>query len=581
MQKSFAFTGIPGTSIQRVVDHLSASMRANTIAICIDEYLWKAFAADARQNVELLRQTELDEVDVQEGCRPNWWRLLTMPIGAIRHYWQVGAKRALDEMKSNTEADIVFVIFHACYQSDHYRWRLSAVDPSILSEFGFHAFITLIDDVYDVHRRRADDLAAERMAVGYNEGDNIERAQKLIELSVSYLDHFLFWRQEEIVLTDLFAAACGVPSHVFAIKHPTRTLAKLIEDPGVSTYFSHPITAIRTQSDFDRTDDFSEINQISSVLREKTTLIEPTTIDEYRIVTDRTGGINRYVPKLSPRWPLLQKPSDLAFAPLNVYSDPLEEYVFSKTNAAALGLERECESICNGEGPKSVLDLISLTMQRLSERIAEDITWRDHYLVDQTKSLVVYRPLQKGRLSLGVKRELEYYARLCLTGAAPRGCIIYHPDEDRRLRSMEVAKELVTTWREHSDIGPHLQPSLAHINATELLSMLENAIFDTTDSISGGVQCVNVLERFVKVEPQIASSTPMSSGTTYAAIQRADRVRQLASDAAASVIQREYYVDMLKNAPGLNFIFVQEQDRMLDSLDDLKPKQEEKSNVTV
>src|SRR5205807_10581267 len=139
-----------------------------------------------------------------------------------------------------------------------------------------------------------------------------------------YLDHFLFWRQEEIVLTDLFAAACGVPSHVFAIKHPTRTLAKLIEAPGASTYFSHPITAIRNEGQLPKTDDFSEISKISSILREKRTLIEPTTIDEYRISKYQVGNTAqyRYIPKLAARWPLLQKMSDLAFAPLTDYSDP-------------------------------------------------------------------------------------------------------------------------------------------------------------------------------------------------------------------------------------------------------------------
>src|ERR1041385_1815760 len=185
-------------------------MRPQPLVLCIDEYLWQEFAKDAREKNELLRLTGLQRQDVEEGQPPNWWYLLTLPIDGVRHYWKRAAQQCLKEI-NDSDSELVFVAFHALYQSDHYRWRLSAVDPTVLTEFGFKSILTFIDDVYDIHRRRTTDLIAERMLVKGHEGDGNSKASKLVEQTVYYLEQFILWRQEEIVLTDLFAATCSVP----------------------------------------------------------------------------------------------------------------------------------------------------------------------------------------------------------------------------------------------------------------------------------------------------------------------------------------------------------------------------------
>jgi hypothetical protein len=579
LKQVYAFTGIAGTSVQQVVRHVSTSVSDNPLVICIDEYLWQEFSKDARKNSELLRLTGLEEAHVQEGKSPDWWHLLTLPIDGIRHYWRLAAKRALEEIQA-TASEVVLVTFHACYQSDHFRWRLSAVDPSLLKEFSFRAFFTLIDDIYDVHRRRLYDLRAERMVVGYDD-QNWDRAAKLLQLTVYYLEQFILWRQEEIVLTDLFAATCKVPSHVFAIKHPIRTMVKLIHEPGTSSYFSHPITGVRQQQSFADTDDFKEIKNISGIIREQTTLIEPTTIDEFRIYQDKTSGIKKYLPSLSPRWPLLAKPSELVCAPLIGLSDPHEECVFSLANASELGLEEEFASLAAGSAPTKICDSISSSLEQLSAKIAEDITWRDHYLVDQTKGLIVYRPMQKGRLSIGVQRELEYYAKLRLTGAPTKGCIIYHPDEDQRIRASDVAKELLKTWTNYDEIASNLRPRLTspNVDSRKLLSDLTEVVYMTADASSGGVKAVEVLERFVRIEPHISDSSPMSVGTTFNAIVRSDSIKELATAVAKSVIEREYYLDIMRTTPGLGLQFVVDESAIVDSLKRLaiqSPNKQEK-----
>jgi hypothetical protein len=544
-------------------------MRPQPLVLCIDEYLWREFAKDAREKNELLRLTGLQRQDVEEGQPPNWWYLLTLPIDGVRHYWKRAAQQCLEEI-NDSDSELVFVAFHALYQSDHYRWRLSAVDPTVLTEFGFKSILTLIDDVYDIHRRRTTDLIAERMLVKGHEGDGYSKASKLVEQTVYYLEQFILWRQEEIVLTDLFAATCSVPAHVFAIKHPMRTLQRLIDEPGNSSYFSHPISGVRTQENFPSSQDFVEINEFSKTLRSHITLIEPTTIDELRIVKVKSGTSIRYLPQLSSRWPLLLDSSELASASLSQFYDPLESSVFSESNARDLGLDQTFQTL--QDAPEQILNSISSALQQLSDTITQDITWRDHYLVDQTKGLIVYQPMQKGRMSFGVKRELEYYAKLSLTGAQTKGCIIYHPDEDRHLRAVATAEELFNTWGAPEGIAKHVQPALASLGdrRADLITALSTEILTIKDAAIGASRVVKILEDFVNIEPQISPNLPMGEGTSYRAKKRIEEVRQLAVKIAEEVIEREFYVDLMKDTPELNLTFVKKNTEILDSLNSLR-----------
>ena len=411
MRRVYAFTGIPGTGVQSAIEKLCSVENLSARVLCLDQYLWEAFAEDARKRRELLRQTELRDQDVEAGRRPNWWKILKLPTSAIRFYWSLGAKRALAEIASSKEEQ-VFLAFHACYHSDHFRWRLSAVDPAILSQFKITAFFTLIDDVYDIHRRRKDDVSAQRMVVGRDEVDEWERAKKLIEFYIKYLDQLIRWRQDEIVLTDLFAAASSAPSHVFSVKHPISSLWKLIQNPYFSYYFSHPITAIRRQENFTGSDDYREIREISSQLRLITSLIEPTTIDEFRIKTVRkTNDQLSYFPRLNARWPALDENANLLYTP-PTSALVGDDNLYGSDSAQLLGLEGKCVELSEGRGPENVQGLVSLAVKSFADRVNEDITWRDHHLVDQTKRIIVFRPMQNGTKSLGVQKELEYYTKL-------------------------------------------------------------------------------------------------------------------------------------------------------------------------
>jgi hypothetical protein len=545
MSRVFGFTGIPGTGVQESLSKVAKSIGARVKILSIDEYVWDSFAKDARANPDLRKQTELSEEEVEEQCRPNWWQMLTLPNLRVRHYWRAGAQRALEEVKEAKE-DLVFVTFHAGYYSDSYRWRLSAVDPVLLQRFGISAFFTFIDDSFDVHLRRKDDLQSDRMILN-DVGSMSNRLEDLVRLSCENLIRYIGWRQEEIMLTDLFAAACGqAPSLVFAVKHPIETLRKLLDDPGFSYYLSHPITAIRATRDFTSTENFREIQRFSSSIRQQTTIIEPTTIDELRILSETVDDVMYLLPDLGPRWPMPDEVSRLVYAPPGPFSDHDWDSICATENIIDLNLADEYDSIKGAD--KHLKDTISSHVRDLSRHISEDITWRDHHLVDQTRRLIVFRPVSGGVKSRGVQREIEYYAKMKLTGEATFDCIVCHPDDDKRKGSLKVAQQLLEVWASSSEVGAHVKPSLETLSSSRrntLLTELGKEIYMLAGSSDLANKLVSVLEGSVRIEPRISESGAMGAGKGITGREKKAEVRKTAVKLAEKVLKGECYIDSL------------------------------------
>jgi hypothetical protein len=572
LKRTYAFTGIPGTGIQSALNQLADAMRTTTSVrvICIDKYLWEEFVNDAREKSHLLRMTDLKESDAAPDSEPNWWNILTLPLSLIRKYWRLGAQRALQEI-NDSEEDVIFIAFHSFYQSDDYRWRFSAVDPTILRSFNFAAFFTLIDDIYDAHRRRKDDVRAD--VVDATGKDLWEQATEQITLTIEYLEQVVIWRQEEIVLTDLFAAASNVPSHVFAVKHPLRTLIKLINDPHFSYYFSHPITAVRAYPDFTRTQDFMDIFHISNELRRHTTIIEPTTIDEFRLLSSSIDGRSIILPKLGPRWPLPGDVKNLLYSPIELPGGD-SDFSFAGVNATDLGIADECEALINGEAPQKAMEIVSLSLQRLSARIAEDITWRDHHLVDQTKRLIVFRPMQKGKISGGVRREIKYYEKLALTEPGIAfSCLVYHPEEDRQAGALRVAELIISDWHKHTDVGPNLRPPINEMDQASKQALLQNvadAILSEIDPRKSSVNVVKALDKYLR--PSTSGSLPMESGRTLNTLQRTKEVREAATNCALKAIRMWHYIEPLATHRELGIKILFDHDSLSDEVERVTPQ---------
>jgi hypothetical protein len=113
-----------------------------------------------------------------------------------------------------------------------FRWKAyltKGFEPYILSAFipKVRCFINIIEDLPKIQHRLA------QTAWGH---------RQILEL--------LIWRDEELLLTDMFADICGrIPSYAVAKAEPASVIESLIWHPATKkVYLSFPITAIKTDT---------------------------------------------------------------------------------------------------------------------------------------------------------------------------------------------------------------------------------------------------------------------------------------------------------------------------------------------
>lgn len=550
MKKVLAFTGVAGTAVQESLVRLQGRLRGEVLIVSIDKILWELFTADARKSSALRREAELTEQEITPGSKPNWWQLLTMPKGCILHYWRRAAKQALLTIK-RSRADLVLLTFHARYQSDAYRWRFCPCDPVVLRRFQIAGFFSLIDDVYNVHRRRPVDLGSEKQ-ISLHQEDPWRRAETLVHQTIESLSDLIHWRQEEISTTEDMASACGAPVHLVSIRHPLSTIVKLIEDPNFAYYFSHPITAIRRDPRFPNVEALAEITDISQRLRTQTTLIEPTAIDEYRFDSIQLEGTKLFLPSLTQRWPYADSPDELMGPPEKQEPSNVREFLCPPENLETPNVREIFDHLKQKQSsgtPFEVQRAISEAVRRFADVVGEDITWRDHALVDQCRRLIVFRPAYLGVPSTGVRRELEYYRKLTVSASAlnrsagrrPQTVnFIYHPPDDEAALNNHIAEQIVRAWGADPNIGTHLRPLLQPGTEGDLVSWLARVLTTTKDIISAASKCAELMAH--RVQPAVQDPAPMQPGKRAGVQDRNKEILALLRRTATAQIQALRYL---------------------------------------
>lgn len=557
MRTVFAFTGIPGTGVQTAIRRIADKLGTSTRTICLDEYLWEEFCAAARSHRPLLDCTELFPEEIKPGAKSKWWQLLVLPPRRIRQFWQKAAERALTELRSTESSEIVLICFHAAYYSDFYRWRFSAVDSNLLQQFKFSAYFCLIDDIYDIQARRKDDLQAERSLIDTSAPVQ-RRLERLVQLTVSHLEQFIGWRQEEIVLTDHFAATCGVPSHVVAVKHPVNTIINLIRKPSHSYYVSHPITGVRAQgNDFAQSSQYRSIVEFVRRVRATYTVIEPTTIDEFRFGHAEVNGERCVVPVLTPRWPA---PGDYPLVdPADVPGSNGMESVCAAENVTFLGLSDCLCDLVRGEGVERLTPGVFNAMRQLEARVSEDITWRDHHLVDQTGQLIVYRPVADGVPSTGVRREVQYFAKLVQTGALKGVCVVFHPTQDRHSDHRRVAYRVIENLSKNETLRDVFRPPLSEV-ADSLASGISTVLATSAQSEEAVSGVSVVVLQYTNVEPRTIDARPMSSGHVSTFRETQKQPLRVMSDIISDTLTYELYLDEVMSRSSKDVVILVEQE---------------------
>ena len=334
---------------------------------------------------------------------------------------EAASKKGIEALCQGTD---VFVSLHACYYHVKTSEFFTVVDEKLLGMFSADVVINLIDDLYDVFARLSG--SGQLFDRTYAVGKGVEASLK----HFGHLSQILQWRSVETLLTDHLAEGAfhTIRPSVLAVKHPLTVARQLIYSPGNhSIYLSHPISEPRRMEITHRVveaDGFiGEVNQVADALRQDAIVFEPTTIDELRIlqVADPDdASITQRVPKLLRRWRLAEA-AFLLYAPPPVVENPLDPTgVFdglSEAEMASMIFRRTGDAKQEGDTEKLRRFLVASDLaEALSKQISLHIKARDHRLVEQSDSVVVYRPVFAGNAADGVRIEIKYYRELARYG---------------------------------------------------------------------------------------------------------------------------------------------------------------------
>lgn len=191
---------------------------------------------------------EADQPDI------NWNQILDADRTALRHLRAL----AFQEIGHHVELaqDTLHIIdLHLCFR--WYSYLTRGFDPQLLDDFRpfVRCFVNVIEDLPKVHNRLATTAWGER---------------EILEL--------LVWRDEELLLSELFADACGrVDRFAIARGEPPTILERLIWHPEMKrVYLSFPITNIQNDDEARE-----EIEGFRDALREFLVVFDPYACKDY------------------------------------------------------------------------------------------------------------------------------------------------------------------------------------------------------------------------------------------------------------------------------------------------------------
>lgn len=292
-------------------------------------------------------------------------------------------------------------------------------------------------------------------------GDNDEPARVHVQAVERALGELLSWRRAEMVRAESVARTLGCGLTLFATKHTRTSLQLLVEQPDTPrVYLSHRISEPRRAVTLSgphtnpEAADWSpvapEVNELhhcfavppkaedaprNAAAPAGQVLINPTAIDELRFETDPTTLLR--IPRLTPRWPLPEH--DILYSPTkepdDASDDGAEDRKPQPEDNAAQGDEAAAQAeeptppdahhvkVIAGALPNEDA-IASHAARSLSIHIASEVALRDHFIVENTPNLCVFRPFYCEQStgsdpdwSGGVTEEVNHWSK-CLGHAA-------------------------------------------------------------------------------------------------------------------------------------------------------------------
>lgn len=383
-------------------------------------------------------------IDAPRGAKARLFDVLALPKPVLYQRWRHAFSDCLKEAsRERKKSRDVFLTFHACWYHLRNREYISGIDFKRLLQKDAAAdlMVTFIDDIYDVRSRLS-------MPRGVLE-PQLSVASEIMDVVLKLL-LILDWRAFEITLSERVAdAACKGKHFLFAVKHPLRTLNALLYERRKRIYLSHHISQLRRmkyRTEKERTISDAAVRDIQAVaqkLRDLTVLFEPTTVDEARFDYRLQRGTSQaIIPKLGERWPLGSS-EELAYIPperpLPAFGDEWE---------------RKAEEVISSQNPDKFddLEVSSALLHALSDKIFSQINSRDHFLVEHSDGIAVYRPYFLGYEASGVKEELEHHYRLVRAGNPRATAIVLHTPSDEQMRPRRMGQRCMEQWRKDNEL---------------------------------------------------------------------------------------------------------------------------------
>lgn len=420
----------------------------------------------------------------------RWSEQFNRILREIHEYEEEVAAQAEDQDATDVTTHVICM--HLTWYNSPWKEFYSPVDITVMANpvTPISHIVILIDDIYDMFRR------LERPGALYDDeniGDKARMAEKLskpppespdgtpdtqagdfqgqkvrtnplpdsdilatryraeaVELSLGEL---LGWRRAEMIYAESIARNLVCPLTVLATKHTQEALRLLAERPDAPRiYLSHRISdlrrAVAASGPYAHPDLASwepiagEVHELHNrlvsgndkdeVLADEEgergnrgqLLINPTAIDELRFETDPTTL--RRVPRLTPRWPLPDNKT--------LYEGPGEE------------APHHLDIIPGKLPPDDVV--ASHAARSLSIHIASEVSFRDHFIVENTPSLCVYRPFYCAENAMppsdpdwsgGVAEELTHWLTyMPALDAGQRRIAFVHAHSEIRARLLHI-----------------------------------------------------------------------------------------------------------------------------------------------
>lgn len=373
------------------------------------------------------------------------------PRAKVLRLWSKAAKECIEQAKQHDKA--VVVLHLTLFRNDRTEYystvsRLLSIIHDSKATIGH--VVQLIDDVYDMYARLAQDAGALSFHVRYagwleftersmqkltwerlNNGQRLDEVKEQVKLEarLQAINLLVSWRRHESIAAESLAGSLLVNFLVLGVKHPMFLLKNLLESAVTyRIYISHPISAYRREinkliregkspSAGDWNEAVHECNSIPALLGADPRLLSimPTAIDELRFfpLADESSDLTERSFILGPRWPLINGGDGL----ISKFSAPLPAEDEEVTSLLAPPLEPITNEMV---ARKEVLAKINSSIEKTAVsgelvRFLEglmyiEIPYRDHLIVANTDGFLVHRPrADRARVSGGVRQEVAHW----------------------------------------------------------------------------------------------------------------------------------------------------------------------------